>query len=190
MIGKFLRRIYRALVRLLCRVLIGIFGSKYEKLLLPKVSSGVLLRNFVHQRIFLINSGVKYSVHYTSRVSANMNTLILEDDSLPVLISLAVSNSCYIAVHSGTTLHIGRDTIWAPNICINTANHDLRDREKFHKGSIHIGRNNWLAYGVVITKGVELGDNVTVAANAVVNQSFDRDRLIGGIPARELKAVK
>ncbi len=189
MIRGLIRKIYNRLYTSSIILFIKIFGNKYEKILINKIPDGLLFRNIIHQRFFLINSKLKYSVHFTSRVSANMESLIIENESISVLKSLAVSGNCYIGVHKGTKLFIGRDTIWAPSICINTANHDLWDRNVSHQASINIGRNNWIAFGVVITKGVEIGDNVTVAANSVVNQNFGDNLVIGGLPAKILKEI-
>ena len=51
-----------------------------------------------------------------------------------------------------------------------------------------IGRNTFLAAGVVIARGVNIGANSAVAANAVVTKGDYPDGwLLGGIPARPLK---
>ncbi len=189
MIEITMKKIYKKVVFFSARIIVGILGNQYEKVLIGKISPALLLRNFIYQRFFLINSNVKYSVHFTSKIGSSKDSLIIEEDSLSVLKSLAVSSNCYIAVHKGTKLFIGKDTLWAPNVCINTSNHDLRDRKIFHKETITIGQNNWLAFGVVITKGVSLGNNVTVAANSVVTKSFGDNLLIGGVPAKEIKPL-
>lgn len=51
----------------------------------------------------------------------------------------------------------------------------------------HVGENCWIGTGAVILGGVTLGDNVTVAAGAVVTKSFPGKCLIGGVPARVIK---
>lgn len=55
------------------------------------------------------------------------------------------------------------------------------------KGQTRLGKNNWLSDNVKILSGVTLGDNVIVAANSVVKESFPDNVLIGGIPAKILK---
>ncbi|MFC0775989.1 acyltransferase [Terrimonas alba] len=147
----------------------------------------IVLLNFIVGRIFGVNNRYPYSVHYTSKLGGAAGRLVIEDNSTSVITSLAVSGGCYIQVHEGTDLYIGKGTLWAPNITIVTGNHDLLDRCKYHRSSISIGRNCWLATGVVILPGVKLGNNVTVAANAVVNKSFPDNVVIGGVPARIIK---
>lgn len=58
---------------------------------------------------------------------------------------------------------------------------------KTYAEPVAIGNNCWIGAGAIILGGVTLGDNVTVAAGAVVTKSFRGDCLIGGVPARILK---
>ncbi|MGN6369262.1 MAG: acyltransferase [Phycisphaerae bacterium] len=51
-----------------------------------------------------------------------------------------------------------------------------------------IGEGCWLGEGCCILKGVELGPNCVVGANAVVTKSFPAGSIIGGVPAKLLRA--
>jgi len=52
---------------------------------------------------------------------------------------------------------------------------------------VKIGSGCWIGQNVTILPGVELGDNVIVGANSLVNKSFGSNVIIGGIPARVIK---
>jgi acetyltransferase-like isoleucine patch superfamily enzyme len=52
---------------------------------------------------------------------------------------------------------------------------------------ITIGRNVWLPWQVFVLPGVEIGDDVTVAAGSVVSRSIPGRSLAAGYPARVLK---
>lgn len=52
---------------------------------------------------------------------------------------------------------------------------------------IHIGKGCWLGVHSVIFPGVNLSNRCVVGSNAVVNRSFSSNKVIGGIPATELK---
>jgi lipopolysaccharide O-acetyltransferase len=54
---------------------------------------------------------------------------------------------------------------------------------------ITIGDNSFVGCGVVIQRGVSLGRNCVVRANAVVTRSFEDYCLIAGSPARLLKRL-
>lgn len=166
------------------------FFNKWEMKAYEVLSfNKIIFLNYIVQRIFRINRGIKYSVHFTSKVSNNQKGFIIEGDSDSVLKSLALSGGCYISVHSGSTLKIGKGTLWAYNVCIVTGNHDFFDRDKYIIKNVTIGRNCWIAAGACIMPGVTLGDNVTVAANAVVTKSFPNNVIIGGVPAKVLKSI-
>tara|TARA_R110002096_G_scaffold37102_3_gene103221 strand:+ start:6005 stop:6511 length:507 start_codon:yes stop_codon:yes gene_type:complete len=146
---------------------------------------GLLVLNFIVQRIFGVNREVPFSVNFTSRIKGYQWMKIHKS----VWKSLTISNGLYIiAFHEGE-ISIGKNTIIAPNVVINNGNHDLIDRSIHHVKNISIGNNCWLAANVVILGGTKLGNNVTVAAGSVVNKAFPDNVVIGGVPAKVLKVL-
>jgi acetyltransferase-like isoleucine patch superfamily enzyme len=153
-----------------------------------QISSSQLVLNFIFQRIFLLNSRIPCSVSFTSRIQGFNNIRFpINDDSIKI--SMAVSGGCYFSVFDGAPLTIGENTIWAFNVCIQTGNHDLFDRNKINTAPVTIGRNCWLGNGSTILAGVQLGDNVTVGANTVVTKSFPSNVVIAGCPAKIIKKL-
>ncbi len=79
----------------------------------------------------------------------------------------------------------------APKVCIYTATHPL-DPELRISGlefgkPVTIGNNVWLGGSSVITPGVTIGDNVVVAAGAVVVKDVPNNVVVGGNPAKIIK---
>lgn len=140
--------------------------------------NNIRLVNFFYQKIMGINAEVPFMVHFTSTVS---KTVILGKG---VAQSFASSGGCYI--QGINKVYIGDHTIFAHGIKIISANHDKNDLKKHDKtiGPVTIGKNCWIGVNAVILPGVELGDNVIVAAGAVVSKSFPSDVVIGGVPAK------
>lgn len=136
--------------------------------------------NFFFQKIMRINFEVPFMVHYTSRVS---KTVFLGKG---VAEYFANSNACYI--QGINKIYIGDNTIFAPGVKIISANHDKYDFTKHDKntGPIVIGANCWLGANSIILPGVNLGDNVIVAAGAVVTKSFPSNVTLVGVPAKIL----
>ncbi len=60
-------------------------------------------------------------------------------------------------------------------------------RDLKSKGEVVIGNNVWLGDKVAVLAGVHIGNNVIVAANAVVTKDVPDNCLVGGTPARIIK---
>ena len=63
------------------------------------------------------------------------------------------------------------------------------DVDNFKVTPIVIGNNVWLGDKVTITKGVNIGDNVIIAANSVVTKDIPSNTICGGVPAKILKKL-
>ncbi|WP_368251577.1 chorismate mutase [Enterococcus sp. 2201sp1_2201st1_B8_2201SCRN_220225] len=87
----------------------------------------------------------------------------------------------------------GDNCMLGPGVQILTATHPLHPAKRnsgLEAGKpITIGDNAWLGGGVIIIPGVTLGDNVVVAAGAVVTKSFGDNVVLGGNPARVIKTI-
>jgi len=185
---KIRQRLHNKFYLLNIKFSIFFFKTLLKKEYLIKIPKSILIMNWITQRLIGINRDVPFSVSYTSRVQGVEN-IILPANKSSVLISFAVSGGCYFTVFKGTKLIIGEGTLWATNVCIQTGNHGLINRNEFTLKSIIIGRNCWIGNGVAILPGVELGDNVTVGANSTVTKSFTSNSVIGGSPAKILKKI-
>jgi acetyltransferase-like isoleucine patch superfamily enzyme len=53
-----------------------------------------------------------------------------------------------------------------------------------------IGRGVWLGARVIVLKGVTIGDNTVVAANATVTRDLPRNVLAAGTPARVIRTIE
>jgi len=150
------------------------------------VPLGLLLLNWIVQRVFRVNSDVPFSVNYTSKISGYKHMKIHPSSRL----SFAVSSGAYIAASSNGKLTLGENVIFACNICIQTINHDLINRKIYISKEVSIANNCWIGNSVTILPGVKLEENTTVGANAVVTKSFTKNRVIGGVPAKLIKEIK
>jgi acetyltransferase-like isoleucine patch superfamily enzyme len=89
-------------------------------------------------------------------------------------------------------LDIADDVMIGPNVSIITAGHPLdpASRRAVTIGNpIVIERNVWIAAGATIIGGVTVGENSVVAAGSVVTRDVPPNTLVGGNPARVIRAI-
>lgn len=106
-----------------------------------------------------------------------------------------VNSFSRIAAHEAIT--IGDDVVIASGVSILDHDHRTHVRDghlvvenlEFTTAPIRIGSNVWLGDKVTVLKGVTIGDDVIVAANAVVTKDVASGTIVGGIPATTLREL-
>ena len=87
----------------------------------------------------------------------------------------------------------GNDVWIGPNTLITTIGHPLNPAgRRKHLGTakpVTIGNDVWIGGNVTILPGVNIGNNVVVAAGAVVTKDVPDNSLVGGIPAKLIKEL-
>lgn len=155
-------------------------ANKFRK---DNISTGLLIMNFIFQKVFDINNSIPWSVHYTSTVQGKITL------GKNVWRSFASSGGCYIQAANG--IEIGDDTIFAPGVKMISSNHNPGNFESWIvTNPIRIGKNCWIGTNAVILPGIELGDNVIVGAGAVVTKSFPAGSVVVGNPAKLLENTR
>jgi hypothetical protein len=147
------------------------------------MGSGDAIAYFVMQRVLGVNAHVPWPVHWSSIVTAPERI-----KRVALLPRPGFMPGQYIQALNG--IRIGRNVRMGPGVKLISADHDPADFDHHEVSApIVIGDNCWLAADVVLLQGVTLGNHVVVGAGAVVTKSFPGDCLIGGVPARVLKAL-
>jgi acetyltransferase-like isoleucine patch superfamily enzyme len=89
-------------------------------------------------------------------------------------------------------LDIDDDVMIGPNVSIITSGHPLEPSQRrafVTARPIAIERNVWIAAGATIIGGVTVGENAVVAAGSVVTRDVPANTLVGGNPARVIRAI-
>lgn len=107
---------------------------------------------------------------------------------------LTVGSQCYIGhrshLHSIDPVTIGDRCVMADNVFVASTDHGRLDRHAVHgTGPITIGNDVFLGQNAVVLGGVTIGDGATIAAGAVVTNDVSPGAVVGGVPARPLRAV-
>ena len=89
---------------------------------------------------------------------------------------------------------IGDNVMIGPGVLISTVNHPLTPKgRREHLGTaekVVIGNDVWIGGNVTILPGVTIGNNVIVAAGAVVTKDVADNTLVAGVPARVMKRLE
>lgn len=121
--------------------------------------------------------GLKYA-YYSWRVNILSQRLGIDIWHSSFGKGLLIYHSQGIVVNS--LARIGKNCRLHGNNCIGN--------DGIHDGCPVIGDNCELGVGAIVIGNIRLGNNVLIAANAVVNKSFSEDNiLLAGVPAKIVK---
>lgn len=91
-------------------------------------------------------------------------------------------------------VYIGDYCLIGPNTLITTVGHPLtpkgRREKKANSKPVKIGNDVWIGGNCTILPGVEIGNNVIVAAGAVVTKDVPDNCVVGGVPAKIIKEIE
>jgi acetyltransferase-like isoleucine patch superfamily enzyme len=101
-----------------------------------------------------------------------------------------INHACSFLDLGGITIE--DDVLIGPRVNLITENHpvDPAKRKDLDLKSILIKRNAWIGAGATILPGVTVGENSIVAAGAVVNKDVPDNSIMGGVPAKLLRAIE
>ena len=104
-------------------------------------------------------------------------------------------NACispYTVIYgAGPGVFIGDDFDCGPGVGIfSSRSYFDKDGVQRHVfGKVEIGNNVVIYANAVISPGVKIGDRAIIAAGAVVNNDIPADTMVGGAPAKIIKAL-
>ena len=114
------------------------------------------------------------------------------DPARPPIIT--IGDRCNIGRGSSINGRVGvvieDDVTTGPNVYVTDHNHRYDDlelpigRQWVNEAPVRIGAGSWLATGVVVLPGADIGRGVTVAANSVVRGTIPDHCVIAGAPAK------
>ena len=117
--------------------------------------------------------------------------------------SITIGNHCSIGEYNHFTacnkITIGDGLLTGRYVIVSDNSHgglseeeatiqpSLRDLKS--KGDVVIGNNVWLSDKVTVLAGVHIGNNVIVAANAVVTKDIPSNCIVAGVPGKIIKQL-
>lgn len=116
--------------------------------------------------------------------------------------NISIGNNVYIAqgavfLSSNSTIDISDNVLFGPNVTIITGDHpidlrgkyifDIKEKLKGEDLPVHIHTDVWVGTGVIILKGVTIGEGSIIAAAALVTKNVPPYAIVGGVPAKIIK---
>jgi len=100
-----------------------------------------------------------------------------------------INHACSFLDMGGITIE--DHVLLGPKVNLITENHPLdpADRRSLICKPIVIKRNAWIGAAATILPGVTVGENAVVAAGAVVAKDVPANTIVGGVPAKIIKAI-
>ncbi|WP_318526567.1 DapH/DapD/GlmU-related protein [Vibrio tritonius] len=100
-----------------------------------------------------------------------------------------INSGCRFQDHGGIT--IGDGSLIGHNVVLATLNHDLNpdNRGAMIPAPIVIGKQVWIGANATVLPGVSIGDGAVIAAGAVVTHDVEENTVVGGVPAKRIKAI-
>lgn len=133
------------------------------------------------------------SVEIGSQVRIDRGVRILAANRAKLQIGEKVRIGLYSVFNGGDDIRIGRACLISGFVYLQTSMHGYSSRtaavqdQGYQHAPISLGEDSWLGTHVVVLPGVELARGVVVGSNAVVNRSVEEYKVVGGVPAREIK---
>lgn len=117
--------------------------------------------------------------------------------------SITIGNHCSIGEYNHITacnkITIGDGLLTGRYVIISDNGHGglseeeagiaPQKRDLKSKGEVVIGNNVWLGDKVAVLSSVHIGNNVIVAANAVVTKDMPSNCIVAGVPAKVIKRL-
>lgn len=139
-------------------------------------------------------------IHGTARIRLGRSLLIYpglyletqEEGAISIGDRVTLSRGVHVVAYD--RLEIGPGAIIGEYTSIRDANHHIESGVSWHdsgydRAPITIGADVWIGHGAIVLPGVRIGDGAVVGANAVVNRDVPAGAVVGGVPARVLRAA-
>lgn len=146
-----------------------------------------------------LRRNLEIRVHQSSKVEIQSNVRldrgvrILSTNSATILLEEGVRVGLYSVLNGGDSIKVGRKSLISGFVYLQTSMHGFKNKEVevqaqgYEHAPVTLESDCWLGTHVVVLPGVRLGKGVVVGSNAVVSKSVEEYKVVGGIPAKEIK---
>jgi len=173
----------RIYTKLLCRAPKRIANFLLFKFRNSDGNFGFSIRYAIYNRLLAhVGENVKIFplvyIYYPERLSIFDNTTIHEFSVL----------ECKggVSIGSGTSIAHKFSLLSSTHLFNTSSEKSFRDFGLESKKTT-IGENVWIGAGVIITYGIDIGNNCIIGGQSFINKSVDSNHLVAGVPGRIIK---
>ena len=128
-------------------------------------------------------------------VCFNQNVKFYGNSNVVIGNNTWVGVQCSFFSSSPACIRIGSNCDIAPNVLFNTGSHEIGDSLRRagsgKSDSINVGDGTWIGSSVTILGGANIGKGSIISAGSLVLPGdYPKNTLLGGVPAKGLKALK
>lgn len=150
--------------------------------------------------LFAYLKNLRYLEYYTNKPQKPWNRVLrfyywlkhrknIKDTSISIMPNcvgpgLHLVHRGFRRLGGGDYMHIGHHCTCLPNVLFGKKTPNVEEK------GFWIGDNCYIGAGVTILGPIHIGDNVTIAAGAVVTKDVPDNAVIAGVPAKVVKIKK
>lgn len=189
----FFKKFYLQL-RYLGKIEIGenVVINQIPTFVIEKNSKIIIDDNCIIRDLVELRATKNSKLHLCENVKLDRMVRIIATNNSDITIGANVRIGIGSVFNGGGAINVGKNTLISGYVYLQTSMHNHQVggdiiNDGYTYGDIRIDEGSWLGVHAVIFPLVHLGERTIVGSNAVVNKSFTKNSIIGGIPAKEIK---
>jgi acetyltransferase-like isoleucine patch superfamily enzyme len=104
-----------------------------------------------------------------------------------------INQYCCVWASQNSKILLGDNLLMGPGAKLFSSNHGtaknaILNEQDWVEKDIVVGNDVWIGANAVIVPGVKIGNGAIIAAGAVVTKDIEPYSIVGGVPAKALKA--
>lgn len=170
------------------------FGKNFNCDSIPKITIDNSARLEFGDNVQLRRS-VEFRIHGQSKIKLSDSCRIdrgvrlLAANNAEINLAEGVRVGLYTVFNGGDSIFVGKKTLISGFVYLQTSMHNYKgegniQQQGYSHAPIALGDDCWIGTHAVLFPGIILGNGVVVGSNAVVNKSYEKGCVIGGIPAK------